>query len=123
MPKNGTLTVSGESVGLTRVPSNRNRTLLGALPWRSQKASISFFSCVVFLILKNTSLFPSVTLMLRCSDGSVSGLAGAQSVGSDIACARGGRWIWLCERAVQREAFELMRERRERTGGGSLVVD
>lgn len=63
------LTLSGLSVGLTRCPSNRNRTLCGLLPWRSQKASISFFSAVVRLILKKTSLLLSVTLMFRCSDG------------------------------------------------------
>lgn len=35
---------------------------------------MSFFSCVVRLILKKTSLLLSVTLMLRCSEG-----AGASS--------------------------------------------
>lgn len=65
---NGKRTVSGLSVGCTRWPSNRNRTLEMFLPWRSQKASMSFFSCVVRLILKKTSLLLSVTLMLRCSD-------------------------------------------------------
>jgi hypothetical protein len=61
------LTVSGLSVGCTRLPSKRNRTEVGALPCRSQKASISFLSAVVRLILKKTSLLLSVTLMLRCS--------------------------------------------------------
>lgn len=60
-------TVSGESSGRTRVPSNRKRTVDICFPWRSQKASISFFSCVVRLILKKTSLLLSVTLMFRCS--------------------------------------------------------
>lgn len=49
------------------MPSKRKRTELVALPWRSQKASINFFSCVLRLILKKTSLLLSVTLMLRCS--------------------------------------------------------
>lgn len=60
-------TVSGESSGRTRVPSNRKRTVDICFPWRSQKASISFLSCVVRLILKKTSLLLSVTLMFRCS--------------------------------------------------------
>lgn len=38
------LTVSGLSVGLTLVPSNRKRTLAKLFPWRSQKASMSFLS-------------------------------------------------------------------------------
>jgi hypothetical protein len=61
------LTVSGLSVGPTRVPSKRKRTEFGAFPCRSQKASMSFFNCVVRLILKNTSLLLSVTLIFRCS--------------------------------------------------------
>jgi hypothetical protein len=61
------LTVSGLSVGPTRVPSKRKRTEFGAFPCRSQKASMSFFSWVVRLILKNTSLLLSVTLIFRCS--------------------------------------------------------
>jgi hypothetical protein len=73
-----TLTVSGVSVGFTRVPSKRKRTVWGILPWRSQKASISFFSCVVRLILKKTSLLLSVTLMLRCS----------------VCCPSPGAWPW-----------------------------
>jgi hypothetical protein len=72
------LTVSGLSVGCTRLPSNRNRTELGALPCRSQNASISFFSAVVLLILKKTSLLLSVTLMFRCSlTAWASGFSGA----------------------------------------------
>lgn len=62
-----TLTDSGLSVGCTRVPSKRKRTDEKFLPWRSQKASMSFLSWVVRLILKKTSLLLSVTLMLRCS--------------------------------------------------------
>lgn len=61
------LTESGLSVGLTRAPSKRNRTVDGAFPWRSQKAFISFERAVVRLILKKTSLLLSVTLMFRCS--------------------------------------------------------
>ena len=64
---NPRLTESGLSVGFTLVPSKRKRTLVGALPLLSQKASISFFNCVVRLILKKISLLLSVTLMLRCS--------------------------------------------------------
>ena len=60
-------TVSGVSSGRTRVPSNRNRTVEGCFPCLSQNASINFFNWVVRLILKNTSLLLSVTLMLRCS--------------------------------------------------------
>jgi hypothetical protein len=60
-------TDSGLSVGATRVPSNKKRTLVDDLPDRSQKASMSFFNCVVRLILKKISLFESVTLMFRCS--------------------------------------------------------
>lgn len=51
------------------MPSNRNRTVFDCLPWRSQNASMSFFNGVVFFILKKTSLFPSVTFILRCSVG------------------------------------------------------
>ena len=61
------LTVSGVSVGWTRWPSNRKRTEASVLPWRSQKAVMSFSSLVLRLILKKTSLLLSVTLMLRCS--------------------------------------------------------
>ena len=61
-------TVSGLSVGWTRCPSKRNRTLAIFFPCRSQKASISFLSCVVRFILKKTSLLLSVTLMFKCSD-------------------------------------------------------
>lgn len=71
-------TVSGESSGRTRVPSNRKRTVDICFPWRSQKASMSFLSCVVRLILKKTSLLLSVTLMFRCS------VAGAAPSLSDI---------------------------------------
>jgi hypothetical protein len=71
-------TLSGLSVGWTRLPSKRNRTEFGALPCRSQKASINFLSCVDRLILKNTSLLLSVTLMLRCSEATgVSGFSPA----------------------------------------------
>jgi hypothetical protein len=69
------LTVSGLSVGATRLPSNRKRTDVGAFPCLSQNASISFFSAVVLLILKNTSLLLSVTFMLRCSDWPPSGFS------------------------------------------------
>ena len=51
----------------TRVPSKRNRTEVMALPWRSQKAAMSFSSFVLRLILKKTSLLLSVTLIFRCS--------------------------------------------------------
>lgn len=64
---NALLTVSGESVGCTRLPSNKKRTEVGALPCLSQKASINFLSAVVRLILKKTSLLLSVTLMFKCS--------------------------------------------------------
>lgn len=60
-------TVSGVSVGWTRWPSKRNRTDCSVLPCRSQNAFINFSSLVERLILKNTSLLLSVTLMLRCS--------------------------------------------------------
>ena len=72
------LTESGVSAGCTRWPSNRNRTELIALPWRSQKAVMSLSSFVLRLILKNTSLLLSVTLMLRCSAAP----AGAASLGA-----------------------------------------
>lgn len=62
------LTVSGLSVGFTLVPSNKKRQLRMSLPWRSQNASMSFFSWVVRLILKKTSLLLSVTLMFKCSE-------------------------------------------------------
>jgi len=62
------LTESGLSVACTRLPSNRKRTELGAFPCLSQKASMSFLSAVVRLILKKTSLLLSVTLMFKCSD-------------------------------------------------------
>ncbi len=69
------LTVSGLSEGWTRAPSKRKRTVAGCFPCRSQKASMSFFSAVVRLILKKTSLWLSVTLILRCSEaGGSSGL-------------------------------------------------
>lgn len=71
------VTVSGLSVACTRLPSKRKRTELGALPCLSQKASINFFRAVVRLILKNTSLLLSVTLMLRCSVTWPSGFSGA----------------------------------------------
>lgn len=54
-------------MGWTRVPSKRKRTELVDLPWRSQKADMSFSSLVLRLILKKTSLLLSDTLMLRCS--------------------------------------------------------
>src|SRR5262249_28073583 len=76
-------TDSGLSVGFTRWPSNRNRTLCRDLPCRSQKASINFLSWVVRLILKNTSLFESVTLMFRCS-GCSSGFGPLGEPESDI---------------------------------------
>ena len=60
-------TVSGLSCGVTRWPSKRKRTLEMFLPWRSQKAFINLPRAVVRLILKNTSLLLSVTLILRCS--------------------------------------------------------
>jgi len=66
--KSRLLTVSGLSVGWTRLPSKRKRTELGALPCLSQNASISFFNWVERLILKKTSLLLSVTLMFKCSD-------------------------------------------------------
>ena len=72
----GRRTVSGVSSGRTRVPSKRKRTVDICLPWRSQNASISFFSCVERLILKKTSLLLSVTLMLRCSTAAGGSLAG-----------------------------------------------
>jgi hypothetical protein len=78
-----TLTDSGLSVGFTRWPSNRNRTLCRDLPCRSQKASINFLSWVVRLILKKTSLFESVTLMFRCS-GCSSGFGPFGEPESDI---------------------------------------
>lgn len=82
----GGLTESGLSVGMTLCPSNKNRTLCGLLPCRSQKASISFFSAVERLILKKTSLLLSVTLMLRCSVcwGASSGLFAFGEPVSDI---------------------------------------
>lgn len=49
-------TLSGLSVGWTRAPSKRKRTVAGCFPCRSQKASMSFFRAVVRLILKKTSL-------------------------------------------------------------------
>ena len=61
------LTVSGVSSFCTRCPSKRKRTERRFLPERSQNASMSFLSCVDFLILKKTSLLLSVTLTLRCS--------------------------------------------------------
>ena len=63
----GVRTESGLSVGCTRWPSKRKRTLAMFLPWRSQKAFMSLLSWVVRLILKKTSLLLSVTLMFRCS--------------------------------------------------------
>ena len=77
------LTDSGLSVGFTRWPSNKNRTLCSDLPCRSQKASINFLSWVVRLILKKTSLFESVTLMFRCS-GCSSGFGPLGEPESDI---------------------------------------
>lgn len=50
------------------MPSNRKRTEARLLPWRSQKAFMSFDRAVVRLILKKTSLLLSVTFMFRCSD-------------------------------------------------------
>ena len=73
------LTVSGVSLDCTLSPSNKNLTVDGDLPCRSQNASMSFFSCVVRFILKKTSLLLSVTLMLRCSDGC--GCGGTDSSG------------------------------------------
>jgi len=64
-----TLTVSGESSGWTLAPSKRNRTVFISLPCLAQKASMSFLSCVDLLILKKTSLLPSVTLIFKCSVG------------------------------------------------------
>ena len=75
------LTLTGLSVPITLDPSYRNRTLDGVLPLLSQNASINFLSCVVRLILKKTSLLPSVTLMLRCS-GCSSGFGCGGGVGS-----------------------------------------
>lgn len=63
----GNDTVSGVSSVCTRAPSKRKRTLSIFLPCRSQKALINFSSLVFRLILKNTSLLLSVTLMFRCS--------------------------------------------------------
>lgn len=71
----GVLTVSGVSDGWTRWPSKRNRTDAGVLPCRSQNAVMSFSSFVLRLILKNTSLLLSVTLMFRCSVGGGGGAA------------------------------------------------
>lgn len=61
------------------MPSKRKRTELGDLPWRSQKADMSFSSLVLRLILKKTSLLLSETLMLRCSL-----LAGASGGGAGL---------------------------------------
>lgn len=88
-------TESGLSVGCTRWPSKRNRTLAMFFPWRSQKAFISLLSCVVRLILKKTSLLLSVTLMLRCSCWPSSGLGCMGDPLSDmlarVAIEMGGR--------------------------------
>lgn len=75
--KRGRHTLSGLSVGWTRLPSKRNRTELGALPCLSQKASINFFNWVERLILKKTSLLLSVTLMFKCSETGTSGFSPA----------------------------------------------
>lgn len=79
----GPLTVSGVSVGWTRWPSKRKRTELTVLPWRSQKAPMSFSSLVDFFILKKTSLLLSVTLMFRCS---VCAGASGRSAGDPFSC-------------------------------------
>ena len=61
------LTVSGVSPGWTFWPSNKNRADLGSFPCLSQNAFMSLSSLVLRLILKKTSLLPSVTLMFKCS--------------------------------------------------------
>lgn len=53
------------------------------LPWRSQKAPISFSNLVDFFILKKTSLLLSVTLMFRCS---VCAGASWRSAGEPFSC-------------------------------------
>jgi hypothetical protein len=93
--------VSGLSVGPTRVPSKRNRTLEMFLPWRSQKAFMSLPSCVVRLILKKTSLLLSVTLMFKCSEGPASSGFWAGEPLSDMVFEReSGSRLWRCECAV-----------------------
>lgn len=89
-------TVSGLSVGCTRVPSNKNLTELGCCPDRSQKASINFLSWVVFLILKKISELLSVTLMLRCSGagGGASPPPGEREPASDMSADLCGcKWV------------------------------
>lgn len=78
------LTVSGVSLGWTRWPSKRKRTELTVLPWRSQKAPMSFSSLVDFFILKKTSLLLSVTLMFRCSV--CAGASGRSAAGDPFSC-------------------------------------
>lgn len=78
------LTVSGVSFGWTRWPSKRKRTELTVLPWRSQKAPMSFSSLVDFFILKKTSLLLSVTLMFRCSV--CAGASGRSAAGEPFSC-------------------------------------
>lgn len=76
--------MSGVSFGWTRWPSKRKRTELTVLPWRSQKAPMSFSSLVDFFILKKTSLLLSVTLMLRCSV--CTGASGRSAAGEPFSC-------------------------------------
>ena len=111
----GVLTVSGVSFGWTRWPSKRKRTELTVLPWRSQKAPMSFSSLVDFFILKKTSLLLSVTLMFRCSV--CAGASWRSAAGEPFSC-------WSDDIGGTQVEDELVsQDRDERVGGQNAELD